>query len=66
MAVLIFRLLRHLTAAAGKKYLTAVANAYQTKKNEIEHRQKILTQHLLNINEFKNMITEDVFKRCHA
>ena len=42
-----------------KQIINAVANAYQTKKNEIEQQAENLTQHLLNINEFGNARRED-------
>ena len=37
--------------SSWKQIINAVANAYQTKKNEIEQQAENLTQHLLNINE---------------
>ncbi len=38
--------------SSWKQVISAVANAYQTKKNEIEEQAENLTQHLLNINDF--------------
>jgi uncharacterized protein YyaL (SSP411 family) len=38
--------------SSWKQILNAVANAYQTKKNEIEQQAESLMQHLLNINDF--------------
>ena len=45
--------------SSWKQVITAVANAYQNKKNEIEEQAQNLTEHLLNINEFgkTNVIT---------
>jgi uncharacterized protein YyaL (SSP411 family) len=38
--------------SSWKQVITAVADAYQTKKNEIKEQAQNLTEHLLNINEF--------------
>lgn len=41
--------------SSWKDVIKAVANAYQTKKNEIEQQAQRLTEHLININDFKNL-----------
>jgi uncharacterized protein YyaL (SSP411 family) len=40
--------------SSWKQVIIAVADAYQTKKNEIEEQAQNLTEHLLNINGFGN------------
>src|ERR1044072_2251152 len=47
-----FRPVPAFNRSSWKQILNAVANAYQTKKNEIEQQANNLTQHLLNLNEF--------------
>ena len=44
--------------SSWKQVITAVADAYQTKKNEIEEQAQNLTEHLLNTNEFDRINTE--------
>jgi uncharacterized protein YyaL (SSP411 family) len=44
--------------SSWKQVITAVADAYQTKKNEIEEQAHNLTEHLLNTNEFGRINTE--------
>ncbi|HEY2726740.1 MAG TPA: thioredoxin domain-containing protein, partial [Parafilimonas sp.] len=45
--------------SSWKQVINAVANAYQTKKNEIEQQAENLTQHLLNINEFGKTVNQE-------